>query len=90
LAAENSAVPRPHLVLPPASLAWHEKNNFQEIPNYFAAVHRCRHLGWLADHFEHMQQPDQASEMRRMAQHWKGIVQEFEQSDDRWSAGMLK
>lgn len=72
-----------------ASLAWHEKNGFQEIPNYFAAAHRWRHFAWLADHFEHLQQPDRASEMRQSAQHWEAVVREFEASNDRWSSGLL-
>jgi GNAT superfamily N-acetyltransferase len=72
-----------------ASLAWHEKNGFQEIPNYFAAAHRWRHFAWLADHFEHLQQPDRACEMRQSAQHWEAVVREFEASNDRWSSGLL-
>ena len=41
-----------------ASLAWHEKNGFQEIPNYFAATHRWHHFAWLADRYEYLGQPD--------------------------------
>lgn len=72
-----------------ASLAWHEKNGFQEIPNYFAATHRWRHFAWLAEHFEYVQQPDTASAMRQLAEHWKTLVKEIEESGQRWSAGTL-
>jgi len=72
-----------------ASLAWHEKNGFQELPSYFAAVHRWRHFAWLTNHFEHTRQPDQAARMRQRAQHWEAVVQELEESNDRWSSGLL-
>jgi len=72
-----------------ASLVWHEKNGFQEIPNYFAATHRWHHFTWLADRYEYLRQPDQAAAMRQLAQHWEAIVQELEASNDRWSSGLL-
>ena len=72
-----------------ASLAWHGKNGFQEIPNYFAATHRWRHFAWLAEHFEHAQQPDKAGEMRQLADHWNAVVKKIEESDERWSIGFL-
>jgi GNAT superfamily N-acetyltransferase len=72
-----------------AGLAWHEKNGFQEIPNYFAATHRWRHYAGLAEHFEDAGQPDRASDMRKLAQQWEAILQQFEQSKDRWSSGLL-
>ena len=73
-----------------ASLAWHEKSGFQEIPSYFAATHRWRHFAWLADHFEYVRQPDQARQMRQLAEHWEAVVQELEKSDERWSSGLLE
>jgi ribosomal protein S18 acetylase RimI-like enzyme len=51
-----------------ASLAWHEKNGFQEIANYFAATHRWRHYAGLAEHFKDAGQPDRASDMPKLAQ----------------------
>lgn len=72
-----------------ASLAWHEQNGFQEIPNYFAANHRCHHFVWLAEHFDDIQQPDKAAEMRKLAEHWEAVVQKFEDSPERWSSGLL-
>jgi ribosomal protein S18 acetylase RimI-like enzyme len=72
-----------------ASLAWHEKHGFQEIPSYFAATHRWRHFAWLAEHFEYVQQPERARQMRQLAEHWEAVVEEFEKSNDRWSSGLL-
>jgi GNAT superfamily N-acetyltransferase len=73
----------------PGSLAWHQKNGFQEIPNYFAAAHRWRHFAWLADRCEYLGQPDQAAAMRHVAELWEAVVREFEASNDRWSSGFL-
>jgi len=73
-----------------ASHAWHEKNGFQEIPGYFAAAHRWRHFAWLADHYEFVGQPAQAGVMRQLAEHWEAVVQELEQSDERWSSELLE
>jgi len=53
------------------------------------AGNRRRPFPWLAEHFEYVKQPDRAGEMRRLAQHWKAIVQEIEKSNDRWSCGLL-
>jgi GNAT superfamily N-acetyltransferase len=72
-----------------ASLAWHEKNGFQEIPNYFAAMHRWHHFAWLADHFEYERQPEQACTMRQLAQQWEAIVQKLDESGERWSGDVL-
>ena len=72
-----------------ASLAWHERNGFQEIPDYYAATHRWRHFDWLADYFDHAQQPDQAAEMRQLAEHWKTVVKTIEEKEGRWSMGLL-
>ncbi len=72
-----------------ASLAWHEQNGFQEIPDYYAATHRWRHFDWLADHFDHAQQPDKAAEMQQCADHWKAIVKSIEESEGRWSSELL-
>ena len=72
-----------------ASLAWHEKNGFQEIPDFFAASHRWRHFTWLAGHFDYVRRPDKASHMRQLADSWKAVVENLEGSDQRWSAGLL-
>jgi ribosomal protein S18 acetylase RimI-like enzyme len=72
-----------------ASIAWHEKNGFQEIPNYFAATHRWHHFAWLAGRYEYLRQPDQASAMRQLAQHWESLAQKLEASNERWSSGLL-
>lgn len=72
-----------------ASLAWHEKQGFEEIPNYFAATHRWRHFAWLAEHYQFHHQPDQAAEMQRLAEHWHAIAKKLEESNDRWSSGLL-
>ena len=72
-----------------ASLAWHEKNGFQELPDFFAAIHRWRHFTWLAGHFDDMRRPDKASHMRQLADSWKAVVENLQGSDQRWSAGLL-
>lgn len=71
------------------SMAWHERNGFLEIPDYFAATHRWRHFAWLVDHFEHAQQPGQAAEMRQLAEHWKAVVATIEESQGRWASALL-
>jgi predicted N-acetyltransferase YhbS len=87
-AGESTLYSRCHLGNP-ASLAWHKKSGFQEIPDYFSAAHRWRHYAWLAEHFEYVRQPEQARQMRQLAEHWKAIVQELESSVDRWSSALL-
>jgi GNAT superfamily N-acetyltransferase len=72
-----------------ASLAWHEKNGFQEIPNHFAATHRWHHFACLAEHFDHMQQHDKAAQMQQLADDWEAVVQKIDESDERWSSGLL-
>ena len=47
-AGESTLYSRCHLGNP-ASLAWHKKSGFQEIPDYFSAAHRWHHYAWLAD-----------------------------------------
>lgn len=44
----------------------------------------------LADHFEYVRQPDQACQMRQLAEHWEAVVQELEKSDERWSSELLE
>ncbi|MFM9961110.1 MAG: N-acetyltransferase family protein [Planctomycetaceae bacterium] len=73
-----------------ASLAWHEKHGFEEIPNYFAATHRWRHFAWLSEHYTFRQQPDNAAKMQQLAEHWEGIAKRLEESNDRWSSGFLE
>lgn len=72
-----------------ASLAWHEKHGFGEIPNYFAATHRWRHFAWLAEHCCHVGQSERAAEMQAVADHWKAVVDALQASDQRWSSGLL-
>jgi ribosomal protein S18 acetylase RimI-like enzyme len=59
-----------------ASLNWHKRNGFREIPNFFAASHRAMHFQWLAEHHSSRNQPQQAAEMLRQAEHWERIAEE--------------
>ncbi len=72
-----------------ASLAWHERNGFEEIPSYFAATHRWRHFGWLVEHYEDTGDLQRAADMRTLCEHWKVVVEKLEASGDRWSSGLL-
>jgi GNAT superfamily N-acetyltransferase len=67
-----------------ASLDWHLRNGFRELPNYFTAGHRAMHFHWLVEHFESRQQPEQAAEMRRLAEHWDAVADTLEPSSDLW------
>lgn len=72
-----------------ASLAWHAKHGFEEIPDYFSATHRWRHFSRLADHCNHVGQSDRAEEMQTIADHWQAVVNRLEASGDRWPSGLV-
>jgi len=72
----DSLVSRCHLANT-ASLNWHQRNGFQELPNYFAANHRWRHFEQRAAHFDSSNQPGQSAEMRMHAEHWEGIAEDL-------------
>lgn len=88
LAGETTLFSRCHLGNI-ASLAWHMKNGFREMPNYYVASHRALHYRWQAKHCEYIGDSKQAEEMQRQAEHWETIMQEFEGSD-KWDSGFLR
>ena len=71
------------------SVAWHERNGFEDIPNFFAASHRRHHFTWLAGHFDRVGRPDEAARMRQLAEQWNAVAKSVEASDERWSGGLL-
>jgi GNAT superfamily N-acetyltransferase len=68
-----------------ASMDWHLRNGFVELPNYFTAAHRAKHFHWLAEHYESRQQPEKAAEMRRLAEHWDAVLETLKPTADPWS-----
>jgi RimJ/RimL family protein N-acetyltransferase len=79
----NVLVSRCHLGNP-ASMDWHLRNGFSELPSYFTATHRAAHFRWLADHYRSRQQPQQAAEMLRLAEHWASVAETLEPTCDPW------
>jgi RimJ/RimL family protein N-acetyltransferase len=82
-AGTNVLVSRCHLGNA-ASMAWHLRNGFRELSNYFTAGHRAMHFHWLTEHYETRQQPEQAAEMRRLAEHWDDLADTLEPCSDPW------
>lgn len=72
-----------------ASFAWHDKHGFEEIAEYFSASHRWRHYAWRAKHFHSTGQLDRAAEMEAVADRWKEVVKELEDSENRWRSSLL-
>jgi predicted N-acetyltransferase YhbS len=83
-AGANVLVSRCHLGNA-ASMDWHLRNGFSELPSYFTATHRATHFRWLAEHYRSRQQPEQAAEMLRLAEHWADVAETVKPTSDPWT-----
>lgn len=66
-----------------ASLAWHARNGFVEIPNSFTARHRWQHYECLARHYASCGQTDREQDLLAQAGMWQELAERLEADERR-------